>query len=269
MPDILQDLSPSALIAAIGASEIAYYRNFSRLPNAELYDEPDLLWVASGLPVFNTVLHAHTTEEKLGPAIERVVAYFRSRQLAFHWYVGPLSLPATIREHFPRYGVQHDVDEPGMALDLYELNEDVPRAPALVIQQVTSDELLLQWLHTWGFPVPEDYLQHLFAAYQPLYGEHEPLRFFLGFLGGRPVATCSLFEGAGVAAVHHVVTVPDVRRQGIGTTMTLAALHEARALGYRISVLRASPDGFPLYLQLGFRQYCQMSTYVWSPQNAP
>ena len=269
MPDTLQDLSPSALITAIGASEIAYYRNFSRLPDAELFDEPNLLWLASGLPVFNTVLHAHTTEEKLGPEIERVVAYFRSRKLAFNWYVGPLSQPANIREHLPRYGVQHDEDEPGMALDLYELNEDVPLAPALVIQQVTSDELLLQWLHTWGFPVPEDYIQHFFAAYQSLYGENEPLRFFLGFLDGRPVATSALFEGAGVARVEHVVTVPDVRRQGIGATMTLAALHEARALGYRVSVLRASPYGIHMYRRLGFREYCMMSTYVWSPQDAP
>jgi len=129
MPDTLQDLSPSALITAIGASEIAYYRNFSRLPDAELYDEPNLLWLASGLPVVNTVLHAHTTEEQLGPEIERVVAYFGSRKLAFNWYVGPLSQPASIREHLPRYGVHHDEDEPGMALDLDELNEAVPLAP--------------------------------------------------------------------------------------------------------------------------------------------
>ncbi len=132
MPNTLQDLSPSALITAIAASEIAYYRNFSRLPNAQLFDEPDLLWLASGLPVFNAVLHAHTTEEQLGPQIERVIAYFRSRKLAFNWYVGPLSQPASIKEHLPRYGVHHDEDEPGMALDLDELNEDVPLAPALV-----------------------------------------------------------------------------------------------------------------------------------------
>jgi hypothetical protein len=126
-----------------------------------------------------------------------VVAYFRSRTLAFNWYVGPLSQPATIREHLPRYGVHHDEDEPGMALDLDELNEDVPLAPAVVIQQASSDDLLLQWLHTWGFPVPEDSIQHFFAAYHSLYGEHEPLRFFLGFLECRPVATSALFEGGG------------------------------------------------------------------------
>jgi ribosomal protein S18 acetylase RimI-like enzyme len=65
------------------------------------------------------------------------------------------------------------------------------------------------------------------------------------------------------------VTEPDVRLQGIGATMTLAALHEARALGYRVSVLRASPYGLHLYRRLGFREYCLLSTYVWSPQDAP
>jgi GNAT superfamily N-acetyltransferase len=264
---ILQNFSPTSLIAAIDANEIAYNHMFSHLPGAELYDEVDLFWMASGIPVslFNGILLSHTTEKALGPAIERVLTYFRERKLPFNWHVGPGTQPRNIREILPLYGIRHDENEPGMALDLRNLNEEVAINADLEVVPVTNDALLLQWLRTWGFPVPEEIISHCFRAYAPLYGESQPLRFYLGLLAGRPVATGALFEGAGVASVQHIVTIPEVRRQGVGAAITLAVLREIRALGYRASVLRASPDGINIYRRLGFREYCTMSTYVWSP----
>ena len=85
-----------------------------------------------------------------------------------------------------------------------------------------------------------------------------------GTIAGEPVATVALFLGAGVAAIEHVVTIPQVRRQGIGAAITLMAAQEARAQGYRISVLTSSPMGFNIYSRLGFREYCTFRTYEWS-----
>ena len=52
-----------------------------------------------------------------------------------------------------------------------------------------------------------------------------------------------LVFGAGVAAVHWVVTLPEMRHLGIGTAMTLAALREARTIGYRM------PSSQPLLME--------------------
>jgi predicted acetyltransferase len=44
--------------------------------------------------------------------------------------------------------------------------------------------------------------------------------------------------------------------------MTLNALREARALGYRIGTLTSSATGFGVYRRLGFERYGTYSTYV-------
>ena len=52
------------------------------------------------------------------------------------------------------------------------------------------------------------------------------------------------------------------RRQRMGTTLTLAPLREARAMGYRIGLLDSSNMGLGVYRRLGFQKYCKMSHYV-------
>jgi predicted acetyltransferase len=72
-----------------------------------------------------------------------------------------------------------------------------------------------------------------------------------------------LTPGAGVAGLTAVATKEAVRRRGVGTAMTLAALRDGRALGYRAGVLWATEMGAHLYRRLGFRPYCTVSRYLW------
>jgi predicted acetyltransferase len=88
----------------------------------------------------------------------------------------------------------------------------------------------------------------------------------LGRLAGEPVTTVKLFFDAGVVCVHHVATLPHLRRRGIGTAITAHALREARKQGYRVAVLTSSPDGFNSYRRIGFRTYCTYGRYRWQPE---
>jgi ribosomal protein S18 acetylase RimI-like enzyme len=62
-----------------------------------------------------------------------------------------------------------------------------------------------------------------------------------------------------------VATLPAARRRGIGSALTLRALLEGRARGYRVGVLAAEEAGVGLYRRLGLQEYCKIGCYLWEP----
>jgi ribosomal protein S18 acetylase RimI-like enzyme len=267
----LHDFTPSRIRQAIDDYKIAFGTLLSTLPQGAMHNDPGICWFETGLPLglFNGVLRTDLPPAELPEEIERVKAHFERRHLPFMWHVGPTSQPANLGDFLQARGIVHDEDEdePGMAVDLLALNEDLPVSSALAIQQVASREQVEQWAQVWGCGVTPDWVVRLlFEAYAGLaLSPESPLRMYLGLLDGVPVATSAIMFGGGVACIKHVVTLHRVRRQGIGAAMTLMAAREARKQGYRIAVLSASPFGIGIYRRLGFREYCNLSIYEWKP----
>jgi GNAT superfamily N-acetyltransferase len=264
MQRVLTDLSPEALAGAIEASTMAYYAHYSRLSGTVLHDEPPIRWFATGIAeeMLNGVLQARLEPQTADAQIEEALAYFRQRQLPMLWHTGPSTRPADLGTYLLAHGLAHVEDEPGMAIDLLAVNE--PEAPpGLSVAPVLDVAALREWIDVWLFsPGLGEVRERFLAVFAGLGLEPQrALRHYLGRLDGRPVATVALFCGAGVASVQHVVTLPAFLRRGIGAAMTQLALREARALGYRVAVLTASPMGYNVYYRLGFRQYCTLGTY--------
>lgn len=162
-------------------------------------------------------------------------------------------------------------DAPGMAIDLQTLSNQLSLPPRLTIERVDDGETLKTWLRVMivGSELPEEILLLLLN----ITAEHDfkavpDVHCYLGRLNGEPVATSLLFLGGGVAGIYNVATLPDVRRQGIGSALTMIPLLEARKQGYRIGILQSTPMGLNLYRRLGFREYCLFSAYFWSPPKA-
>jgi ribosomal protein S18 acetylase RimI-like enzyme len=81
------------------------------------------------------------------------------------------------------------------------------------------------------------------------------LKLFIGYFQGQPAATSALFLDENTAGVWDVTTLPQFRRRGIGTDMTLQALFYAfDNFGRRIGVLTASEDGEHVYRKIGFQK---------------
>jgi len=174
--------------------------------------------------------------------------------------------PTDLSPRLTAHGFTHGGNEPGMAVDLRVLREDVPVADALIIERVTDEQELNVWTNTLavGFGEGEREAAWVGEMYRKIgLADDRPWRHYLGRLHGEPVATASLFLGAGVAGIYFVFTVPHARRQGIGAAITCTALDDARALGYRIGVLGSSAMGYPVYRRLGFQEYCKIGIYEW------
>ena len=110
----------------------------------------------------------------------------------------------------------------------------------------------------WG-----DYLR-LFDLPADLLNESVATRFHLRVarLDGAPVAASLAFDCDGDCGVYNVGTVEHARRRGLGSAVTLLALHEARDRGCTTASLQATAMAERLYAALGFRDLGRYLEYV-------
>jgi GNAT superfamily N-acetyltransferase len=155
-----------------------------------------------------------------------------------------------------------------MTADLNQLRYDLlARVPAnFTIERVHDEKSLLAFKDAFvrGLEVPDWAGQAWVDATLAFGIEQAPWRVYVGWLNGKPVASNLLFNGAGVAAVFGVATVPEARGQGIGAAITLIAYQDAHQAGYQHGVLFATDLGAPVYRRLGFQDVgVGMSRYLW------
>jgi len=264
---VMNDESAQALTSVIEANLLHHARAIgTRLPQVELHDEPDALWSATGIrdPYLNRVYWARFSGEDADRRVGEILTHFVSRGLPLSWHIGPSSGPRELRTLLIGRGLTRLEDEVGMALDLRSFRGDALAPFDLVIEPVAEISALRSWVEVVaaGFEFPDTVAALLFDLHSDNeLGENLPWRLFLGLVDGEPVSTSRLFISGGVAGVYHVATMPEKRKRGIGTAMTLAALREARSLGCEIAVLRAAQAGLRIYLGLGFRECCTFSRY--------
>jgi hypothetical protein len=219
-------------------------------------DDAVARWTIGGSPIdyHNAVVAASDVR-----AATESLALLRKHGVPGSWHVGP---SMRIRgAELTAAGFVSGGSEPGMAVRVPEL---VPfDVPGLSLTRVGDDEALAVWEATLGqgFGEGEREARWVASVYRKL-GYGDPWRHYIGWLDGAPVATATVFLGAGVAGLYFVMTVPEVRRRGIGAAITYGALRDA---GTEYAVLGSSPAGRSVYERLGFREYCTIELYEWTP----
>lgn len=272
MNAILQTLDTSALVTAIETNLHDLFQMFRYWSQAELHDEVQLLWTITDIPfpMFNSGLRARLGSSEVDVALEAIIARYRSRNVPMLWWTGPNSTPTNLGAHLEEHGFVHEEDATGMAVDLQTLNEDVPIPTGFTIEKVNDIASLREWFRPFltGFGVPHSFAEAFIDLYDcAIFSAQMPIQAYTGWVNGEPVASSTVYYGGGVAGIYDVATIPAARRQGIGALITLAPLRDARAMGYRVGVLHSSKMGSNVYRRLGFRPYCAIGQYVWSPEN--
>lgn len=269
MRGILTDLGGSELARANEENLCRAFTACSHLPQVEVRNDGGILRYATGIlhPVFNGVLRTQLSPGDIDARIRETLAYFKARNLPITWWVGPSTRPEDLGKHLASHGLVHTFDSPGMAVDLLALREDLSSSPGLTIDRLGSIEALREWMQPFasGSGLSGVAAEGAFDLFADLgLGPDAPYSYHVARLSGEPVATSMMFPDSSVAGIYCVATVPRARRQGIGTAVTLAALREARALGYRIAILQSSPMGVGVYSKLGFKECCRFGHYEWA-----
>ncbi|HSL34171.1 MAG TPA: GNAT family N-acetyltransferase [Candidatus Limnocylindrales bacterium] len=138
---------------------------------------------------------------------------------------------------------------PHMVLDA--VTEPPPPRAGITVRTVTDPttlESFRQILVADGLPL--DASRRLFPD---TFLADTDVRVILADLDGRPVGTAVAIRTGDVAGVYAVATLERVRRRGVGTAATWAAVAAGRAWGCRVVTLQSSRMGFGVYEAMGFR----------------
>jgi GNAT superfamily N-acetyltransferase len=268
----LIDPSDDELKLAFAANLFDLFRAMSHLPNAKIIEDKNMSRHLSFPfnPMFKGVWKTRLQESDADVAIDDVMAWFKSHDAPFSfWWVDPLATPSNLGERLQAKGwVAWEQNAPGMAADLNDLRYDLMSlTPDGYTQtRVSNEKDLLDFKQAFvsGFDVPEWAGQAWVDATRAFGIERAPWRMYVGRLNGTPVASNMLFNGAGVASVFGVATLPEARGKGIGAAITLIAYEEAKRMGYRHGVLFGTALGVPVYKRIGFREVgVGISRYLW------
>ena len=264
--------SDDELNFAFAANLFDLFRAMSHLPDAELQERAQLSrHVAMPFnPMFKGVWGSRLDAGEADEAILETIAWFKQRQVPFaFWWVDPRTTPTDMGARLQAHGfAPWEIDAPGMAAELNLLKFDaLTRVPEGYVQECITDE---RGLHDFkeafvnGFEVPEWAGQAWVDATLAFGIERAPWRCYVGRLHGKPVASNMLFNGAGVASVFGVATVPEARGKGIGAAITLQPYLDAMHMGYQHGVLFGTELGAPVYRRIGFRDVgATISRYLW------
>ncbi|GCE22846.1 GNAT family N-acetyltransferase [Dictyobacter kobayashii] len=270
--NILRQTSYPGIITAMENNLVEFIMYCSCIPGAQAYHSSDHIAAITGIPQpsLNVVMRTQMDEQTILARIQEVMTPFKVRQVPMLWWIFPGTRPANLGQYLKKSGLQYNGSEPGMALELSHLPAALPQIEGFSIEEVESAAALEEWIHVSAiaFGGAAASIDPEYVRFEQClgWGKDLPSRRFLGRLDGKAVATSSIFLGAGIAGLFSVGTLPEVRGRGIGTAISMAPLSVARALGYNIGVLQASPAGYSVYSRIGFRECCQIQTYLWSPQ---
>jgi ribosomal protein S18 acetylase RimI-like enzyme len=229
---------------------------FTYLPSLMRMDVTDdkVTVINSGIPsdMFNIVCRAKS-KNALNSALQK----FRDLKLPFAWWVGFDDDYSECKNDLEKLGFACDEHESGMFAEIEKLSRD-RKCDELQISLVDDEKKLDDFVQIYQELIPHDAKaigEFFERASEHILHPESSLKLFVGYFQDQPAATSSLFLNENTAGVWDVTTLPQFRRRGIGTDMTLQALFYAfDNFGHRIGVLTASKDGEPVYRKIGFQK---------------
>lgn len=233
------------------------------LPDGRFGEVDGLALASTGVPLTgcNTAMATRPTVDA-GAAIRQAQQFFA--ETGMPWCL--FAFGEAIEQLAPaaeQAGMAHSTTEPAMFLDPAGIT--IPAAiPGLEIETVQDAATMDSYRKTAARGFGGD--ETGFAIWANIDLVATPgLFFYLGRVGGEPVATSCVYALHGLATINMVTTLPGHRRRGYGEAMVWHAIREGLARGSTAAYLQSSEMGYPLYERMGFRTAFSFQTWIYRP----
>ncbi len=248
---------------------VAFWSTYGRANGSTLQATSNVVWFYTGIqvPLFNGVLSAKLKSDEVRATFDSLQTKINEQGAPAFWWIGPQAKPDNLGSLLEQYGLEPAGEVPGMAIDLGLVDNKPDLITNFTIQKVRNTEMqkLWAWLAGVGTGFPDIVTQAMARVEATLTNpQYEAQHRYIGFLDGVPVATSALVLDSGVAGIYAVATLPEARRKGIGSIMTVIPLLEAKQMGYRVGILQASSMGYTVYKKIGFTNVCKYRLYLQS-----
>lgn len=256
------------VVARMDASVSAYWGTYALADGGQHKKLPGALFMQTAIPhcLFNSVILTGREPATIDAALDLSANCRNAFGGPVLWRVSVSADSEEVRTRLDQAGLQRGDAHPAMQMDLSGLPAPQP-VDGLVIETASGAEGRRNWgqLAIEAFEM-EDGLRAAMGACEATIPselfEDQPR--FTGYIDGEPAAVSSLVMTDGVAGIYAVATLPQARKRGIGSAMSLHAMSEGKRRGASLAVLQATDMGRPVYERIGFRSVFDYQAYLHS-----
>jgi GNAT superfamily N-acetyltransferase len=238
-----------------------------RRPRAEIaeLDGVSVASLGAAFQMFNAAFLNRSVagREELEARLACAQTLFRSRGLAWSFWICEDWLGRPARRALvgtcEKFGLRTAAEMPGMIADSLRQPRRADTSLTDIRRAETSGAMEdFRAIGSVCFHVPP-------AWFREVFDDAMVSREFIcwvGYRGGRPVATAATVVSSGVIGLYNVATMPDERGRGYGEAITRHAIAEAsRQSGLDRVILQSTAQGERLYKRLGFREVSRVVVF--------
>jgi RimJ/RimL family protein N-acetyltransferase len=210
---------------------------------------------------FNFIVDAQLKTERIKERIHTLLNVYRAKDIPFVWWLFDTDQPKNLMKFLLDEGLQHQLDMPGMALNLDEYNLQKTQLHFEWVKTLDQHKLF-DFLHCKANNTSENRFRHMTRFIPPTIFYNETVKMCIGYFDRNPVVTGILFLDANVAGIYQILTLPEFRKRGFATQMMHFLLKTAKEAGYHFATLQTSKQGLSIYKKGGFRTIATYQQFI-------
>jgi len=266
---IIQSLTAPDLAESMDNNNVGFWTTYGDHPGGYYKNEPDIAWSVAGLnfPLYNCFLRYDLAEENFETELENFMDIIKAHKLPAYFWQASASKPAGVHERLEQSGWKQARQAPAMAMEISEV-ESMEPIPGFTVKPVQNDQQRRLWADILNRSVgmnDQDITETIKVELMISKKNNNLQHRYLGYLNDKPVATGLLHLESGLAGIYCIATLPEARRKGLGSFLTIKLIEDSSKLGYKVVALTSSEMGYRVYSKIGFKDIFSYTNYSLAP----